>query len=117
MEERLVLEKVDYDNNELTVYGNTYKLENTCFQTADRQDPTKLLPEEEEVINKLLLSIQQSEKWKRHMCFLRKKGSIYVKYKGNLLSHGSTPVDENGEMESMEIEGETFNARELLDKF
>src|SRR5699024_6858283 len=41
MEERLVLGKVDYDSNELTVYGNTYKLENTCFQTVDREDPTK----------------------------------------------------------------------------
>jgi len=47
MEERLVLEKVDYDKNELTVYGNTYTLENTCFHTVDRNDPTKLLPEEE----------------------------------------------------------------------
>lgn len=117
MEERLVLEKVDYDKNELTVYGNTYTLENTCFQTVDRNDPTKLLPEEEEVINKLLLSIQQSEKLKRHMNFLMKKGSLYLKYNGNLLIHGCVPVDENGEMESMEIEGETFKGRELLDKF
>ncbi|SDL11968.1 fructose-1,6-bisphosphatase [Lacicoccus qingdaonensis] len=117
MEERLVLEKVDYDHDELTVYGNTYKLENTCFQTVDREDPTKLLPEEEEVINKLLLSIQQSEKLKRHMNFLMKKGSLYLKYNGNLLIHGCIPVDENGEMESMEIEGKTYNGRELLDKF
>ncbi|WP_462422190.1 fructose-1,6-bisphosphatase [Salinicoccus sp. Marseille-QA3877] len=117
MEERLVLEKVDYEKNELTVYGNTYTLENTCFQTVDRNDPTKLLPEEEEVINKLLLSIQQSEKLKRHMNFLMKKGSLYLKYNGNLLIHGCVPVDENGEMESMEIEGETFKGRELLDKF
>lgn len=117
MEERLVLEKVDYDNNELTVYSNTYKLENTCFQTVDQDDPTKLLPEEEEVINKLLLSIQQSEKLKRHMNFLMKKGSLYLKYNGNLLIHGCIPVDENGDMESMEIEGETFKGRELLDKF
>ena len=76
MEERLVLEKVDYDHDELTVYGNTYKLENTCFQTVDREDPTKLLPEEEEVINKLLLSIQQSEKLKRHMNFLMKNSNV-----------------------------------------
>lgn len=117
MEERLVLEKVDYDNNKLTVYGNTYTLENTCFQTIDREEPAKLLPEEEEVINKLLLSIQQSEKLKRHMNFLMKKGSLYLKYNGNLLIHGCVPVDTNGEMESMEIEGETYKGRELLDKF
>ena len=38
MEERLILEKVDYDNNEVTIYGKTYPLENTCFETADRNN-------------------------------------------------------------------------------
>lgn len=74
MEERLVLEKTDYEKQEITVYGKTYTLENTCFSTVDPADPAKLLPEEEEVIDKLLLSVQQSEKLKRHMNFLMKKG-------------------------------------------
>ena len=39
----------------------------------DPQNPGKLLPEEEDVINKLLLSFQQSEKLKRHMSFLMQK--------------------------------------------
>ena len=61
MEERLVLEKVNYDNNEITIYGQTYQLENTCFETVDRANPAQLNEEEEEVINKLLLSVQESE--------------------------------------------------------
>ncbi|GEN86326.1 MULTISPECIES: fructose-1,6-bisphosphatase [Oceanobacillus] len=117
MEERLVLEKTDYEKQEITVYGKTYPLENTCFSTIDPSDPAKLLPEEEEVIDKLLLSVQQSEKLKRHMNFLMKKGSLYLKYNGNLLIHGCIPVDENGNMEQMEIEGKAYKGRELLDKF
>lgn len=117
MEERLVLEKTDYEKQEITVYGKTYTLENTCFSTVDPADPAKLLPEEEEVIDKLLLSVQQSEKLKRHMNFLMKKGSLYLKYNGNLLIHGCIPVDENGNMEQMEIEGQAYKGRELLDKF
>lgn len=77
MEERLVLEKVNYDTNEITVYGNTYPLKDTCFQTINRNNPAELLPEEEEVMNKLLLSFQQSEKLRRHMSFLMRKGSLY----------------------------------------
>ncbi len=73
MEERLVLEKVNYDTNEITVYGNTYPLKDTCFQTINRNNPAELLPEEEEVMNKLLLSFQQSEKLRRHMSFLMRK--------------------------------------------
>ncbi|GIO23552.1 fructose-1,6-bisphosphatase [Oceanobacillus sp. J11TS1] len=117
MEERLVLEKVDYEKQEITIYGKTYPLENTCFSTVDPADPAKLLPEEEEVIDKLLLSVQQSEKLKRHMNFLMKKGNLYLKYNGNLLIHGCIPVDENGNMERMEIEGKAYKGRELLDKF
>lgn len=117
MEERLVLEKIDYDNNEITVYGKTYPLKDTCFQTVDRNDPAKLLPEEEKVVDKLLLSFQQSEKLRRHMSFLMREGKLYLPYNGNLLIHGCIPVDENGEMESFEIEGEQLSGRELLDVF
>ena len=117
MEERLVLEKIDYDNNEITVYGKTYPLKDTCFQTVDRNDPAKLLPEEEEVVDKLLLSFQQSEKLRRHMSFLMREGKLYLPYNGNLLIHGCIPVDENGEMESFEIESEQLSGRELLDVF
>lgn len=78
MEERLVLEKVNYDTNEITVYGNTYPLKDTCFQTINRNNPAELLPEEEEVMNKLLLSFQQSEKLRRHMSFLMRKGSLLL---------------------------------------
>ncbi|MDT3993967.1 fructose-bisphosphatase class III, partial [Mammaliicoccus fleurettii] len=48
MEERLVLEKVDYDKQEITVYGHTYPLENTCFETINRANPAELIEEEEE---------------------------------------------------------------------
>lgn len=117
MEDRLVLEKINYDTNEITIYGKTYPLKDTCFSTVDPKDPAKLLPEEEDVVNKLLLSFQQSEKLKRHMAFLMQKGKLYLPYNGNLLIHGCIPVDDNGEMESFEIEGVKHKGRDLLDVF
>lgn len=117
MEERLVLEKVNYDTHKITIYGKTYDLKNTCFQTVDPQDPTRLTEEEQDVIDKLLLSVQQSEKLKRHMSFLMQKGTLYLPYNGNLLIHGCIPVDEDGEMESMSIDGVEHHGRDLLDTF
>ncbi|MCG7338058.1 fructose-1,6-bisphosphatase [Staphylococcus sp. ACRSN] len=117
MEERLVLESIDYDKNEATLYGKTYNLENTCFQTVNPENPNQLIDEEKEVMDKLLLSVQQSEKLKRHMTFLMQKGKLYLPYNGNLLIHGCIPVDENGEMESMTIDGVKYYGRELLDHF
>jgi fructose-1,6-bisphosphatase-3 len=117
MSERLLLEKVDYDKNEITLHGNTYPLENTCFATVNTLQPDQLLEEEEQVMDKLLFSVQHSEKLARHMNFLMKKGSLYLKYNGNLLIHGCIPLDELGNMEKMEIENKTYAGRELLDIF
>ncbi|WP_146747860.1 fructose-1,6-bisphosphatase [Planococcus maitriensis] len=117
MEDRLLLEKVDYDKNEATIHGKTYPLENTCFATVDPEHPDRLLEEEQQVIDKLLFSIQHSEKLSRHMNFLMKKGSLYLQYNGNLLIHGCIPLEENGDMKKMDIEGESYAGRKLLDVF
>ncbi|WP_058306443.1 fructose-1,6-bisphosphatase [Gracilibacillus massiliensis] len=117
MSERLLLEKVDYEKNEITIYGKTYPLDNTCFATINPEQPDQLLKEEEQVINKLLFSVQNSEKLARHMKFLMKKGSLYLKYNGNLLIHGCIPIDDQGNMEQMKIEGKTYAGRDLLDVF
>ncbi|MGM0876570.1 MAG: fructose-1,6-bisphosphatase [Bacillota bacterium] len=117
MSERLLLEKIDYDKNEITINGKTYPLENTCFATVNPEQPDQLLEEEEQVMDKLLFSVQHSEKLARHMNFLMKKGSLYLKYNGNLLIHGCIPLDEKGNMEKMVIENKTYAGRELLDIF
>ncbi|WEA42669.1 fructose-1,6-bisphosphatase [Priestia aryabhattai] len=117
MSERLLLEKIDYDKKEIMIYGNTYQLENSCFATVDPAQPDQLLEEEEQVMERLLLSVQHSEKLARHMKFLMKKGSLYLKYNGNLLIHGCIPLDEEGNMEKMTIEDKTYAGRNLLDVF
>ncbi|MEC1521554.1 fructose-bisphosphatase class III [Neobacillus niacini] len=117
MSERLLLEKIDYDKNEITIYGKTYSLENTCFATVNPEQPDQLLEEEKQVMERLLFSVQHSEKLARHMNFLLKKGSLYLKYNGNLLIHGCIPLDENGNMEKMFIENNTYSGRKLLDVF
>lgn len=117
MEERLLLEKIDFDSNEITLNGKAYPLENTCFSTINPKQPDMLLEEEQQVIDKLLFSVQHSEKLARHMNFLMRKGSLYLRYNGNLLIHGCIPIDENGNMENMEIEGKKYAGRELLDRF
>ncbi|WP_046181382.1 fructose-bisphosphatase class III [Domibacillus tundrae] len=117
MSERLLLEKIDYDKNEVTIQGKTYPLENTCFVTINPEQPDQLLEEEKQVMDKLLFSVQHSEKLARHMNFLMKKGSLYLKYNGNLLIHGCIPLDEKGNMEKMVIENKNYAGRDLLDIF
>lgn len=117
MSDRLLLEKVNYNKNEITINGKTHQMENTCFATVNPDRPDELLKEEEQVIDRLLFYVQHSEKLARHMNFLMKKGSLYLKYNGNLLIHGCIPIDENGNMEKMVIENQTYAGRNLLDIF
>ena len=117
MSERLLLEKIDYDKKEITIHGKTYPLENSCFATVNPEQPDQLLEEEKQVMDRLLFSVQHSEKLARHMNFLMKKGSLYLKYNGNLLIHGCIPLDEEGNMEKMVIENKTYAGRDLLDIF
>lgn len=117
MDSRLLLDKVNYREQTLELNGTVYPLENTCFKTVDPRNPTALLEEEQEVMDRLIIAFQESEKLRRHIDFLMKKGNLYLRYNGNLLIHGCIPVDESGEMEGMVIDGQYASGRELIDAF
>ncbi|RKL66574.1 fructose-bisphosphatase class III [Salipaludibacillus neizhouensis] len=117
MSRRLVLENIDYEQKIITLYGEEYSLENDCFATVNPDQPDQLLEEEEQVMNKLLFAFQHSEKLARHMKFFMKKGSLYLKYNGNLLIHGCIPLNEDGTMKEMVIKDKSHSGRELLDIF
>ena len=103
MEGRLLLDKIDYENESISIDGKTYHLEDTDFPTVDRNDPYALSPEEEKVMEQLTRSFRHSEKLQRHVRFLYSKGGLYKIYNGNLLLHGCVPLTENGEMQSFVI--------------
>lgn len=117
MSGRLLLENIDYDRKILTLNGKTYTLRNTCFATVNPKQPDQLLEEEEQVIDKLLFSFQHSEKLARHMNFLMRTGSLYLKYNGNLLLHGCIPLNEDGTMKKMVINEKSYAGKDLLDIF
>lgn len=103
MESRLLLDKIDYENQSITIDGKTYHLEDTDFPTVDRSDPYALSPEEHEVMEQLTRSFRHSEKLQRHVRFLYSKGGLYKVHNGNLLLHGCVPLTESGEIQSFTI--------------
>ncbi|BBN99348.1 fructose-bisphosphatase class III [Sporolactobacillus terrae] len=117
MEHRMLLECVNFEKQTIDLNGKTYPLKETCFATIDRDDPGRLLDEETQVIDKLLYSMQHSEKLARHMNFLVNKGSLYLNYNGNLLIHGCIPLNEDGSMKQMTVQGKPLSGKQLLDAF
>ncbi len=115
MADRLLLDKIDYENKCITIDGVTWPLADTDFPTVDPSDPYALTPEESAVISQLTDSFRHSEKLQRHVRFLYSKGSLYKIYNGNLLFHGCIPLDMNGEFLSFRMNGEEQRGKAFLD--
>ena len=115
MEDRLLLDKIDYDAGTVTADGVTWKLEDTDFPTVNPDDPYALTEEEEAVINQLTASFERSEKLQEHVRFLYSKGSLYKIYNGNLLFHGCIPMTADGEFMSFCLDGTERSGKDFLD--
>src|SRR3712207_3764485 len=116
MDHRLLLDKVDYDRGVINLRGQEYDLLDKNFPTIDPKSPYALTDEERDVVDKLVKSFSMSDKLQKHINFLFSKGSIYLKYNGNLLIHGGIPLNEDGSFMSMVLEGESYSGKALLDK-
>lgn len=115
MEERLLLDKINYDTYEIELGCKKYKLKDTYFPTIDPKDPYKLTEKELNVVNKLVKGFENSEKLQEHIKFLYAKGNIYKVYNDNLLIHGCIPMDLEGNFISGTIKGEHLKGKKYLD--
>ena len=115
MQERLLLDKVDYDKGTVRIGNNIYHLNDTNFPTINPKEPYKLTKEEEEIINRLQESFKNSETLNKHIAFLYSKSSIYKCFNSNLLFHGCVPMEENGEFSKVDILGRELKGKEYFD--
>lgn len=118
MEDRLLLEKINYQDGTIELYGKTYKLNDTNFPTIDPQNPYALTKEEREVIERLKSSFLNSEKLQCHIRFLLSNGSMYLKVNSNLLYHGCIPVNEDGTFKKVKIgsSGKEYSGKAYFDR-
>lgn len=119
MNDRRLLEMMDYKNNTIKINECVYQLKNNYFPTINPEDPYMLLPEEIEVMEKLKYSFQKSEKLQKHMGFLISKGSMYLSFNSNLLYHGCIPMKEDSTFAKFSFEdgGGEYSGKPLLDRF
>lgn len=117
MDDRLLLDKIDYEKGTITLDGRELKLNDTNFPTIDPQNPYELTPEEKELAEKLRFSFLNCERLQRHVKTLFTKGSTFLTYNSNLLYHGCIPLDENGNFKEVAIHGEKYKGKALFEQF
>ena len=115
MEDRLLLDKVNYADKTIEIGGKVYPMLDTDFPTVDPADPYTLTREEDALIAQLTRSFCHSEKLQRHIRFLYSKGSLYRVHNGNLLFHGCIPMNADGTLMSFAIGGKQRIGRAFMD--
>ena len=105
MDDRLLLERIDFDSKTVNIEGKEYPLRDTDFPTVDRSNPYALTEAEASVMHYLKNAFMRSEKLQRHVAFLFEKGEMYTILNKNLLFHGCIPLDKDGEFIKFECAG------------
>jgi len=114
MNDRILLDKINYKKGTLTINDKEYKLLDNHFPTIDPNDPFRLSKEEQEVMNKLRKNFINSQRLQKHIEFLFSHGSMYLAYNSNLLYHGCIPMNADGSFQSLIIEGKEYSGRSLF---
>ena len=115
MDDRLLLDKIDYEKKTVLAYGKEYPMLDTEFPTVDPKDPYNLTPDEEQIMARIQQAFLKCEKLQRHVRFLYSNGGLYKIHNSNLLYHGCVPLDENGNFKAVNVDGKKYRGRELYD--
>lgn len=115
MQDRILLERIDYKNGTVTVKGKEYPMRDMNFPTINPDNPLELTKEEEDLLEAISLSFQHSELLHRHIKFLYSHGGIYKCYNSNLMYHGCIPMKENGDFDTLKIDGKVYSGKSLMD--
>ncbi|MCR5633696.1 MAG: fructose-1,6-bisphosphatase [Lachnospiraceae bacterium] len=116
MDDRLLLDKIDYENKTVKIGDKVYKMKDTDFPTVNPDKPYELSDEENVVIERLLHAFTHCEKLQKHVRFLYSKGSLYKVHNGNLLYHGCVPLEADGSFSEVNISGKKVKGKALYDE-
>ena len=115
MDDRLLLDKINYETGTVNIAGKEYPMKDLDFPTVDPADPYRLTQEEELVVDRLRHAFVHCEKLQRHVRFLFSIGSLYKVHNSNLLYHGCVPMDENGNFKAVNVYGKRYSGKALYD--
>lgn len=116
LQSRKLLDKIDYERGTVVCDGVEYELTDKMFPTIDPCDPYKLMPGEQDVMDRLVSAFTGCEKLQRHMRFFLKTGSLYKIDNGNLLFHACVPLNADGSLKEVDVFGKKLKGRALYDE-
>ena len=115
MEDRCLLEHIDYHRGLCTLDGKAYEMTSCNFPTIDPAHPNQLTDEEQQLMEKLHHSFRVCEKLRKHIKMLLSHGCMFSVFNQNLLFHASCPLNEDGSLKEVELyTGQRYSGHELM---
>ena len=114
MEDRLLLDKINPETGTIKIGDKEYPLLDTYLPSIDWNDPYKLCPGEQLVMEQLMHSFRHSEKLQKHLRCLYQRGSLFLVQNNCLLYHAAIPLNEDGSFKEVEVAGKTVKGKELM---
>ena len=115
MEDRCLLEYVDYERGICTIDGKDYDMKSCHFPTINPECPNELTPEENILMERLHHSFRISEKLHKHIKMMLSHGCMYTICNQNLLFHASVPLNADGSLKEVELyQGEKYSGKDLM---
>lgn len=116
MSGRNLLHHIDKEQGTINIDGRTYALNDTNFPTLSSSDPYALTAEEEQVMQRIEHSFMTSNLLHRHIDLLLTHGSMFLISNSNLMFHASVPLNKDGSLKEVEIQGKKYKGIELMKK-
>ena len=135
MEDRCLLESIDFDRQVCTIGGKDYAMKDCHFPTIapptapegasidtaagtivspSGDERGALTPEEADLMQKLHHSFRVSEKLRKHIRTILSHGCMYNICNSNLLYHASIPLNDDGSLKDIEILGQRYQGKALM---
>ena len=118
MESRLLLDKINFEKNCVTIDGRDYELKDgVTFPTIqlDALDRYELTDDEQKIIDELKNNFMESPQLQKHLDYLYQKGGVYTCHNGNLLFHANVPLNEDGTFKEIIFDGKKYFGKNYFD--
>lgn len=116
MDNRCLFSHIDYEKGTCHIDGKDYKMKKCALPTVDPADPNKLTEEEESLLGRIRHSFKVSEKLQKHIKALLSHGCMFAIYNNNLLFHASMPLNQDGTLREVNLNGELLKGKDLMHK-
>ena len=116
MDNRKLLEGIIFDRGTCLIDGTEYDMLDTFLPTVQGDNPSALTEEEETLMAKLEHSFLTSDKLQRHVQCLLAHGCMYSIANSNLMYHATVPLNADGTLKEVNIDGHTYKGIDLMKK-